>query len=203
MAQEAYQYDSYYYRRASLFEVLPVDSTDIIMLGNSLTDGCEWHELFANNHIKNRGISSDVVAGVKDRIVPIAKGKPSKIFILIGINDVSHDLSADSIAGSIIALADTLHALTPTTRLYIQSLLPIDASVRYSRLADKESTIEEINSLLQTAADTHCYTYIDLYKHFVAPNSDRLDTQYSNDGLHLMGNGYLHWGNLLKPYIEE
>ena len=33
--------DVYYARRATLFDLLPVYSSDIIMLGNSLTDGAE------------------------------------------------------------------------------------------------------------------------------------------------------------------
>ena len=42
------KYSTYYYQRASLFESLPVTSEDIIFIGNSITDGGEWHELF--NH---------------------------------------------------------------------------------------------------------------------------------------------------------
>ena len=50
-------------QRASLFEMLGTDSTSIVFLGNSLTHGCEWHELFGNPHIVNRGINGDVVDG--------------------------------------------------------------------------------------------------------------------------------------------
>jgi lysophospholipase L1-like esterase len=85
------KYTTYYYQRATLFEQLPITSTDIVFLGNSLTDGCEWAELFGNPHIKNRGISGDEVMGIYDRIDPILKGKPAKIFLLTGVNDVSHD----------------------------------------------------------------------------------------------------------------
>ena len=63
-AQEAYQYNQFYYQRATLFEKLPIDSDDIVFLGNSITNGCEWHELFNNPNIKNRGISSDVSMGI-------------------------------------------------------------------------------------------------------------------------------------------
>lgn len=62
-AQEAYQYNQFYYQRSTLFEKLPIDSDDIVFLGNSITNGCEWHELFNNPNIKNRGISSDVSMG--------------------------------------------------------------------------------------------------------------------------------------------
>jgi Lysophospholipase L1 and related esterases len=91
------KYGTYYDQRATLFENLPITPSDIVFLGNSLTDGCEWAELFENPHIKNRGISGDVVLGIYDRIDPILKGKPAKIFLLTGINDVSHDLTADSV----------------------------------------------------------------------------------------------------------
>ena len=92
-AQEVYQYNQFYYQRATLFEKLPIDSDDIVFLGNSITNGCEWHELFNNPNIKNRGISSDVSMGVYDRLDPIIKGKPAKIFLMIGINDIAHHLS--------------------------------------------------------------------------------------------------------------
>ena len=81
-AQEAYQYNQFYYQRSTLFEKLPIDSDDIVFLGNSITNGCEWHELFNNPNIKNRGISSDVSMGVYDRLDPIIKGKPAKIFLM-------------------------------------------------------------------------------------------------------------------------
>lgn len=46
------KYSTYYYQRASLFEQLPISSDDILFIGNSITDGGEWSELFQNPHIK-------------------------------------------------------------------------------------------------------------------------------------------------------
>ena len=51
--------------------------------------------------MKNRGISGDICMGVYDRLDPIVKGKPAKIFLLIGINDVSRGTSADKIISEI------------------------------------------------------------------------------------------------------
>lgn len=82
------KYSTYYYQRASLFESLPVTSEDIIFIGNSITDGGEWHELFNNPHVKNRGISGDTTQGVFDRLDAIVNGQPAKIFLMIGINNV-------------------------------------------------------------------------------------------------------------------
>ena len=72
-AQER-KYSTFYYQRATLFEELPVTSNDIIFLGNSITNGAEWSELFHNKHIKNRGISGDICMGVYDRLDAILKG---------------------------------------------------------------------------------------------------------------------------------
>ena len=123
-AQEAYQYNQFYYQRATLFEKLPIDSDDIVFLGNSITNGCEWHELFNNPNIKNRGISSDVSMGVYDRLDPIIKGKPAKIFLMIGINDIAHHLSTDSTVKNITKIIRKIKKEAPSTRLYIQSLFP-------------------------------------------------------------------------------
>lgn len=40
-AQER-KYSTFYEQRATLFEELPVTSRDIIFLGNSITNGCEF-----------------------------------------------------------------------------------------------------------------------------------------------------------------
>ena len=70
--------DPYYARRATLFDELPIGKKDIVMLGNSLTDGCEFNELLGNRHIKNRGIVGDIVQGLIDRIGPSIQGPPRK-----------------------------------------------------------------------------------------------------------------------------
>lgn len=197
------KYGTYYEQRASLFENLPVTSSDIIFLGNSITDGCEWSELFQNPHIKNRGISGDVSMGVYDRLDAILKGKPAKIFLMIGINDVSHDLSADSIVGMIKQIVDKVKTDSPPTKLYVQSILPVnDEFTRFPKVHNKTQVILDINKGLKLLTkEKHC-TFIDLYPHFTAPGTQSLDKKYTNDGLHLMGAGYLQWKKFLTVYLK-
>jgi len=190
-------------QRSSLFDALPVDSTDIIMLGNSLTNGGEWHELFNMPNVKNRGISSDIVEGVRLRLGSVVKGQPKKIFLLIGVNDISHALESDSIAGAIIALADSILKESPRTKLYVQSCLPFNLSFGYYKaLKDREHQVPEINAILRNAANDHGYTFIDLYSSF-AGDDGLLRPELTNDGLHLIAPGYLLWRDLLLPYVKE
>lgn len=82
--------DEYWDRKVSLYDSLRVSHDDIVFLGNSITDGGEFSELFGMENVLNRGIISDIIPGVMKRLDQVTDGHPKKIFLLIGINDVSH-----------------------------------------------------------------------------------------------------------------
>ena len=82
-------FSAYYHQRLMHFQSLPQTNGDIIFVGNSITDGGEWSELFNDLKIKNRGISGDVTAGVIHRLDEIARRKPAKVFLQIGTNDLA------------------------------------------------------------------------------------------------------------------
>ena len=195
--------DDFYCRRVSHFALLDVQGGDIVMLGDSLINGCEWHELLGISRLKNRGINGDTVEGVRYRTPAIMNGYPDKVFIMVGINDVSHNIAPDDIARSIVALVDYMHSLSPSTRLYVHSLLPFDASYHYASLAGKEGDVLVINRMLQEKSLQHHFTFIDLYSHYIAPSTQLLASQYTTDGLHLTGCGYALWAQLIQPYIAE
>ena len=201
MGQQANQ-DPYYARRATLFDQLPIGKKDIVMLGNSLTDGCEFNELLGNSHIKNRGIVGDIVQGLIDRIDPIIKGQPKKLFIMSGVNDISHDVGADSIARAMEKLIVMVKQGSPRTKIYLQSLLPFNNDVREWRLLKgRDHVVVEANALLEQVARRQGVTWINLYPLFV-DDQGRLRADLTNDGLHLMGKGYLIWRDAIRPYIK-
>lgn len=194
--------DPYYARRATLFDELPIGKKDIVMLGNSLTDGCEFNELLGNKHIKNRGIVGDIVQGLIDRIDPIIKGQPKKLFIMSGVNDISHGVSADSIARVTERLIVMVKQGSPRTKIYLQSLLPFNNDVReWKLLVGRDHVVVEANALLEQVARRQGVTWINLYSLF-ADEQGRLRAELTNDGLHLMGKGYLIWRDAIKPYVR-
>ena len=194
--------DPYYARRATLFDELPIGKKDIVMLGNSLTDGCEFHELLGNRHIKNRGIVGDIIQGLIDRIDPIVQGQPRKLFIMCGVNDISHDVSADSIARAMERLILIVKQGSPRTKIYLQSLLPFNNDVReWKLLKGRDHIVVQANQLLEQVARRHGVTWINLYPLF-ADDQGRLRADLTNDGLHLMGKGYLIWRDALAPHLK-
>lgn len=194
--------DVYYVRRASLFEQLPVGKKDIIMLGNSLTDGAEWNELLNNRHVKNRGIVGDIVQGCYERMDPILKGQPKKIFILSGVNDVSHGVTGDSIARAMEKLIVLIKQRSPRTKIYLQSMLPFNNDVReWKLLKGREQVVVDGNRALEAVARRQQVTWINLYPLFV-DDDGKLKAEYTNDGLHLMGPAYLIWADAIRQYVK-
>lgn len=197
------RYSTFYYQRATLFEELPITSKDIVFLGNSITNGAEWAELLNNKHVKNRGISGDICMGVYDRLGAILRGKPAKIFLLIGINDVSRGTSADTIVKRIGLIVEKIKQDSPRTKLYLQSVLPVtDYYKMFEGHTSRWQTIPIINQGLKGVAAKEGVTYIDLYSHFVDSKTGKMNPDYTNDGLHLMGRGYKKWVEMIRPYVR-
>lgn len=192
-----------HYQRTSFFETVVPDSTSIVMLGNSLTHGCEWHELLGMPNVLNRGINGDTAGDIDSRLSSVTSGHPAKIFLLAGANDVSHNLSADSIATLVFGLVDRIQRETPRTQLYLQSLLPINNSFGvYSRMKGKEQLIRDTNVLLEQGARQRGVPFINLYPLFCDEDGN-LRSDLTNDGLHLLGPGYLIWKEALLPYLDR
>lgn len=204
MQAQEQKHSTFYYQRATLFEVLPTSKSDIIFLGNSITNGGEWAELLCNPHAKNRGISGDTTQGVLDRLSTITKGKPSKIFLLIGTNDLSRGKSVDEIAKNVEKIVERVKRESPKTKLYVQSVFPVNPKVntKFSGHMDRKKDIAALNAKIKAVAARHGVTYIDVYKSLVIPSTDVMNPEYTNDGLHLLGKGYLKWVEVLKPYLK-
>lgn len=202
-AQER-KHTTFYDQRATLFETLPTSKDDIIFLGNSITNGGEWAELLGNPHVKNRGISGDRADTMLDRLHIITKGKPAKIFLLIGINDLAGGRSVENIAKDIDEIAERIKKESPSTRLYLQSVLPLNP--KFNMFVDhmkRKKDVPALNALIKDIANRRGLTYIDLFSEFVAPGTQEMNPDYTNDGLHLLGKGYQNWVRILKPYLGK
>lgn len=196
-------FSTYYHQRVSHFKSLPQTTDNVIFIGNSISDGGEWQELFGDLRIKNRGISGDVSAGIIHRVDEIAVRKPAKIFLMIGTNDLARGISTDSLVRNILWIAKYLQIQSPATKLFLQSILPVnEAFGKFGSHTNKSKLISEVNTRLRSQAAENHYTYVDLHTPF-SNDQGKLDASYTNDGLHLTGNGYLLWKHLIFPYVYD
>jgi len=193
---------SYFQEKQTLFENLPQSNSDIYFLGDSLTDGCEWNELFSNSKIKNRGINGDTTQGVLNRINQLTQSKPPKIFLMIGINDLLNNLDQDKILNNYQEIVKNIKNNSPNTKIYIQSILPMNFEIDKTKRQTDNTKISKLNNNLKNISDNSKVFYIDLYSSFIN-SSNQLNPQYTLDGIHLNGKGYLIWKNQISKYINK
>lgn len=197
------KYGGYYYQRVSIFEKMAKAGKGIVLMGDSITDGGEWSTIFENPNIYNYGISGDISAGVLDRISPVIKAKPKKFFLMIGINDLARGISPDSILANVEKTTDLLKQGSPQTKIFIQSVLPVNKNLgQFGSHTNKEVEIKQLNEKYKELCIRKGYTFIDLYSHFKMDDSELLNPKYTNDGLHLLGDGYLQWCFLIRKYVK-
>ncbi len=198
--------NAYNYQKRSHFAVLPVHKSNIVFLGDSITDYGDWSEWFGNTKIINRGISGDRAEWLAARMDPIIEGQPAKLFLMIGTNDLAAGAAPETVVENICKVIDRILTESPRTRLYVESLFPVNGEAFKDKVSkknhwSKEAEIIAVNNALESECAKRGVTYIDVHSSLV-DDKGLLYEQYTNDGLHLMADGYKVWVELLRPYVK-
>jgi lysophospholipase L1-like esterase len=190
--KDNYQYDV----RTSLFSIYEKENIHIVMLGDSITQAAEWNELLGRADIANRGIGSDITEGFIDRLPDIYRLNPDMCFIMGGINDIGRNIPPERILQNIKEIIRKLeiHSITPV----IQSVLYV--SRHYPGWRRINQKVDEINMALREFCGEQGALFLDV--NMVLADGEALDGQYTYDGVHLLGNGYEKWRDLILPMIE-
>ena len=199
--EESTKIDTYYSGKYELFKTFDQKEHAIVFLGDSLTDGNEWSEMFPNQNVINRGISSDNTQGVINRIKEVVNRKPSKLFVMIGINDIIQVRKIDGIIEDYKEIIETVENDSTETKIYIQSVLPANNDVRVNNPVDNEKIVS-LNKFLKEYADDKGITYIDIYS-MVVDENNQLYSAYTTDGLHLSSEGYYVWKDTIEQFISQ
>jgi lysophospholipase L1-like esterase len=191
-----------YNLRLALFESYPNSTQDIIFLGNSITYGTDWNELLQMPHARNRGISGDISFGVLQRLREVTEGHPAKVFILIGINDISRNIPDSVILRNDERIVERIQKESPYTKIYFQTLMPVNNQfTQHKNHYNKDEHIRTVNDGIKKLAAKYHVTLVDLHPHFLDENG-RMNAAYTMDGLHLNEKGYQVWKQVLQPYLK-
>jgi lysophospholipase L1-like esterase len=170
----------------------------IIFVGNSITEGCNWAELFSNPRIINRGVGGDTTKGVLTRLPEILNSKPSKIFLNIGTNDLGMNMRLEHIIQNYEAILDLIQTSSPTTKVYVQSVLPTN-----NHPERNNDSIIALNSQIKELTEIKSIKYINLYDSYLDTNGN-LKIEFTYDGLHLKREGgYEIWKTLIEKDVNE
>lgn len=179
------------------FKSYPHSGEDLVFLGNSITAGVEWRELLGNDKVRNRGISGDITYGIIERLAEVTDGRPAKVFVLIGINDISRNIPDSLILDNYYRIIRFIKTRSPQTKIFFHTLLPVNNGfTQFKNHYNKDEHILFINSELKKIAQKETITLIDLYPAFTDA-SQKLDRKYTMDGLHINAEGYKVWADIL------
>ncbi|WP_423149466.1 GDSL-type esterase/lipase family protein [Rubrolithibacter danxiaensis] len=190
----------HYVQKMQEFKKEPVKTGRVMFLGNSITEMGDWKAVLHDSTVVNRGIGGDITFGVLKRLDDILVRKPSKLFLLIGINDIGKDIPDAVIADNIGRIVQKIKAGSPQTQIYLQSILPVNPDVQgFPQHYDKRTHITATNKLIKQTAASLYVPFINLAPLF-SDSKGRLDAKYTRDGLHLTaeGGGYKIWVDHLK-----
>jgi len=192
-----------YISRMDYFSKHPLTTGQIVFLGNSITEAGQWDKYFPEQQPANRGINGDNTQGMLARISEITDAKPSKIFIMVGINDISLGRQNKEILRNYRKIIRSIKKQSPQTQIYIQSALPINNDFNvYARLKGKESRIVSLNSKLKKFADSQKITFINLFPLY-EDNDGKLQKEITADGLHLLPEAYGKWVEKIRTIVTD
>ena len=189
---------AHYEKRVAEFQAQPVVTGKVVFLGNSITEAGNWRKLLGDSSVVNRGISGDITFGVQKRLPDIIALKPSRLFLMIGINDLSKDIPEDVILQNILSIVYAVRKGSPKTKIFVQSLLPVNSTVEnFPTRFNRADRILALNAQLSRYVAKLEGTYVDLHSKF-ADDQGNLKAAYTYDGLHLTKAGYQHWVAVLR-----
>jgi len=180
----------------------------IVFLGDSSSDFFRINEFFHGKYVINRGIGGDTTDGVLKRMPEsVYDLSPSKVFILIGTNDLAHGKSEEYIVGNISAIISGIRKNCPDASIYLESIYPVSSSrdKKIKRLyigRRSNDKIMRINQSLEKLAGEHGAKYIDVFSRLTGKDGN-IRLEYTVEGLHLTVKGYGAAAEVLRPYVME
>jgi len=190
-------HDSYWLERASFFDAFRTTAS-VVMLGDSLTDGAEWREMFPDVAIVNRGIDGDTTGGILERMDGIVSLHAGKAFVMIGINDFTE--TGSSVEAVFRNYRKIVAALKQSgAKVFVQSTLMCNERKALQKACGAANAkVRRLNQRLAALAPEE-FTFIDINRKLSGAEGLRSELTY--DGIHLNGNGYLLWRDEISPFI--
>lgn len=169
-----------------------------IFWGNSIIEGFDLKTYFPNMQTVNRGIVSDHIDGMIERMdVCLGDADNVKLFIMIGINDIGAKRSEKEIKYLYRKMINKV-VKEYNYDIYLHSILP--TSPRWKNCPPQ--LIKDMNIYIEKLAKKHKLTFVNIYPLFKGENSDYAKNELLKDGLHPNDAGYKIWADYLKKIIK-
>ena len=180
---------------------------NIVFFGDSITSVYDVDHFYPNNHVVNSGVSGDKSENLVNRIDEgLYKYNPSKVFILIGINDLNHNISNKDILKNIQKIINGIKLNRKNSKIYVESIYPINQDLlKENEYSFNEEVTNEVilnlNKEIENLCNKNNIEYIDIYSMLLDDNGN-LNSEYTKEGLHLNELGYMKLTEKLEKYVN-
>ena len=175
-----------------------------VFLGDSITDYYNLDKYYGDLPVVNSGISGNEYHDLLDNLDQrVFKYNPTKVFILIGTNDIAYtDVSNEELTDKIIEICDKIQEERSKTEIYVESIYPVNKNMDNNGMVSKRtnSRIRKVNKLLEEKVKENNYKYIDMYD-ILKDAEGNLNPRYTYDGLHISEDGYKEITKEIKKII--
>ena len=167
--------------------------TDVVFLGDSLTDGYDVATYYPQYKVLNRGIGGDTTFGVEKRLkVSVYDVKPKCVVMLIGANNF--DTMFENYENILCGFAKNV----PDTKVILVSLTSMSGE-----WGKNNKTAAYNNVKIKLFAEKYGYEFVDLYTPLFNLESGGIYDEYTTDGGHLTPAGYAVFTDTVTPVIER
>jgi lysophospholipase L1-like esterase len=183
------------------YRKLPNTPAEVDFVGDSLIGDGPWAELFSEVH--NRGIGGDTTAGVLSRLDEVLEGKPRKVILLVGTNDLATAVPDSQYLRHYRTILERIRTESPGTAITSLAILPINPGFPTHFSYDNARVVGTNRQLKALVAEFPGVRFLDLAP-LLADDAGNLRREFTADGMHLNLDGYLAIREALKgPVAEE
>ena len=180
---------------------------NIVFVGDSITEFYDLSKFYDDTtYMVNSGIGATTAEEYRKILKEkIYQYNPSKVFILIGTNDIQHGETPDEIVGYIKEMVDGIKEVRPMTEIYVESILPTNKTehekINRNRVGLRTNeTIRIVNEKIEALCKEEKVTYIDMFNQMI-DEQGQMNLEYTREGLHLTEEGYKKVTEILKEYV--
>lgn len=187
----------HYANRVRAFQEQNALYQNVVLLGDSITEGFDVAKFLPSRRVLNRGIGGDVIGNALpegDKRGILARMEESvfdcaatDVFLMIGINDLGSGRTPEVMEQGYREILKRIKEGAPQVRVHVESVLPCS-----DRYAKHNANVLDFNERLKQLAAEFGYDYIDLHA-LMSDDKGELKAEYTGDGLHLNAAGYEPW----------
>ena len=178
---------------------------NIVFFGDSITEQYKLDKFFHEPYIINKGVGGDKTEDLLERIEKdVYQYNPSDVIILVGINDILHDINDDDILLNIETIVNDIKLNRPAANIFVESIYPINEKLINENKEHKvyNKNIKSINKEIKQMCLQNGVTYINVFDS-LTDEEGNIKKLYTKEGLHLTNLGYLRVTSVLQEYINK